>query len=145
MENTPMAPKPDQPKKKKTWLITIIAVAIIAAAGGFVVYHFLAVRPHGLRAGGFAGAGGDINYDTICQQTQDRQNNRPAGGNPGGNRTADSNRQGNGAPSDSNGGNGNGQEYFTKINEYCADGKIDDQEKADLEANRPTFQRPSTN
>lgn len=111
-----MAPKLDQPKKKKTWLITIIAVAIIAGAVGFVVSHFLVSRPGNLRAGAFTG--GDPS--AMC----DRINSGETFGGRGG--------------SD----NGQSDDRMNKMKEYCADGKIDDQERADLEANRPSFQRP---
>ncbi len=119
MNNSIDAPAP---KSKRSWLISIVAVAIIAGAIGFVISHFLVSRPGDLGARAFSN-GGPEDLNDIC----DRINHGATGHGPGG------------ADADAMSG---------KMEEYCADGKIDETERAEMEANRPAGspgRRPQNN
>lgn len=102
-------------KSKKTWLITLIAVAIIAGAIGFVISHFLVSRPGDLGARAFPGGGPAGDGSDICDRIND--GSLPAG--PDGSENND---------------------QSGKLQEYCADGEIDETERAELEASRPARQ-----
>ncbi len=102
----------------KKGIVTIIAVAIIAGAIGFVISHFLVSRPSDLRAEAFPG--GDAG--DICARIA--EGDMPSG-------------RGSGETGQDDG-------RMSQMEEYCADGKIDDTERAAIEASRPAG-RPSFN
>lgn len=120
MENV----KPVKAAGSKKTVITIIAVAIIAGAVGFVISHFLVSRQPGPGLGARAWQGSDPSE--MCDRINSGEMSGGRGGSAG----------------------GQSDDQMSKMKEYCADGEIDEAEQAEMEASRPAGQpgqRPLSN
>lgn len=111
-------------KKSKKILITIISVIIvILALGGVGYYHFFLRQKPPQRQ--FVGGFGDRNFNgnpgDICERIKNGDLDQPV-------------RQGTDIDPEMQ---AQMEERFKKIEEYCADGQIDDEEMKELESNRP--------
>lgn len=110
--------------KSKKVLVTVIVVLIIVGAIGFVGYHYFFLRKPAMRSGNLGANMGSFDRgqigdpDQICEMLAENSGDIP------------------------NIGGRNGGDRMSKMEEFCADGIIDDSERAQLEDMKSSFPRP---